>query len=462
MANEIVQSTTSSDQEKFLSAKLLGRSLLRLVCASVCEKVKQPKGTGLTAYFIRYQRMNVPVAALTEATDPSNSTFTLAQVTVTLDQWGDVLTLSDIVQLTTKHPLMSTVIELLSENAQRVIDREVQVVWLAGTNVMYGNATVTSRRTITTAMTLSDTIIHKARITMSDAGAPTREGPAGVSGAVSVEQARGTIRGPRAYIAICGPQVLGDIMAPGTSNGTFVAVAQYANANAMYNAEVGMWLGIRWVESNFVPKFQILGNTTTAVVSGAAAGVGTASTFSAVVVTAVDGGGTLTSATTYYFKVTAKDLTRGFEEYISIEHTMASAATGNNESFTFAFPSGYNYVYNVYFGSATGDANLKLAAQNQAAGSTLTVTAVPSSTTTAPDNVNTTGTPTVHVIYIHGAGSCAWVGLQDLKTYISGGEGKATTDNPLGLRTKVGYKFMGKTVVLDQTRMLRVEVASAY
>ena len=96
MANEITSSTTSTDQEKFLAAKLLSRSLQKLVAASLCDKVEQKKGAGLTAYFVRYKRMNVPLVPLTEGTDPSNSSFSLEQVTVTLDQWGDVITLTDV------------------------------------------------------------------------------------------------------------------------------------------------------------------------------------------------------------------------------------------------------------------------------------------------------------------------------------------------------------------------------
>lgn len=65
MANEIVSSTTSSDQEKMLASKLLERSYQKLVMASLMDKVKMQQGSGLTAYFVRYKRMYVPVATLT-------------------------------------------------------------------------------------------------------------------------------------------------------------------------------------------------------------------------------------------------------------------------------------------------------------------------------------------------------------------------------------------------------------
>jgi len=449
----IVASTTTSDQQKFIAAKLLQRSQLKLVCSSICMKVDHPTGHGNQATFIRYNRMNVPLTSLTEGTDPSQSTISLASVTVTMDQWGDVLALSDISQLETMHPLFQQATELLADNAQRVIDREVQIVWMAGTNVQYGDGSVTSRSTVTSSMKLSDTVIQKARISLVDGGAPPRNGPESGYSVADANKAA-SINGPDHYVAVAGPQVLGDIQVSSASFGSWAAVSTYKDAMRTYNAEVGTWLGIRWVETNFIPKFTMLGNTTTAVASGNAFGTDTP------VVSVLNGAsGALSNSTTYRFKVTRKKKDRGFEEAISIEHSMATGAS--DDAFTFNF-SGLTagYVYNVYFGSSTGDANLKLAHSNVEVGTTVTVNEVPTSTTTAPANVNTTGTPTIHPVFIHGARSCAWVGLQQLKTFVSGDQ--ATTDNPLLLRKTVGYKFMGKAVILDQNFMLRLEVASTY
>ncbi len=454
MAGEILSSTStvSYDREKFLAANLIARSTIKLVCASVCEKVAQKKGTGLTAYFVRYARMYVPMTTLTEGTTPSNSGFSLEEVSVTMDQWGDVITLTDIVQLTQSHPILEQAMDLLADNAARVVDREVQIVWFAGTNVQYGDASVTTRATITAAMVMSNTIMHKARVTMVNNGAPPRDGPATQD--AKATGATGDFRGGRSYLAISGPEVIADIQAASTSFGSWTSVAAYANQKALYNSEVGTWLGFRWVETNFIPRIAQFGSTTAAVASAAAFGTGTPT------ITAVDGGGTLTSATTYYWKIVRKDLTRGFAEAVSSEHSTATTATANNESFTFTMPSTAGYVYDVYFGATTGDANLKLHSSNNAASAVATVTVVPSSTVTPPANVNATGTPTIHPVYIFSKDACKWVGLQNLSVKMS--KPGASTDDPLDQRRTIGYKFMGKAVLLDQTRLLRLEVASTY
>lgn len=458
MATNIINSVISLDQEKFLVGKLLDRSSLRLVMGGLCDNISMREGAGLTAYMVRYKRMYVPLTALTEATTPTQSTFSLEEVTVTLDQWGDYLEISDVAQLTAKHPLMTQCVELLADNAARVMDREITIVMLAGTNIQYGDGSVTTRATITSAMTISDTIIQKVRVTMVNAGAPPRGGPSGDAKQVATS---GTFLGTQNYVAVCGPEVIGDVMRPSTSYGTWASVATYANARALYSSEVGTWQNVRFVETNFIPKFVLLGNTTTAVASAASFGTDTP------VVTAVDGGGSLNSATTYFYKVTRKDKLRGFEEAISIPHSTASAATGNNESFTFNFTGlTAGYVYNVYFdtvqtGGTGTDATLKLSSSNVEVGSTATVTAVGSGAT-APGGLLASGDvpAAIHPVFIVGEAALSWAGFYKSKVLMS--PTGATKDDPLAQRRTVGYKFFGKAVIKDQTRLLRLEVASTY
>lgn len=451
----ISSTTTVYDNEKYLDMELLERSENRLVMAALCDQDVMPQGAGLTAYMVRYVRMSVPLTALTEGTLPTASTFTLEQVTVTLDQWGDYIDITDVAELTTKHPLVQEAMNLLADNAARVMDREVQLVMLAGTNVAYGDGSVTTRATITETMVVGNATLGRQRAALVRAGVPPRGRSSGDSKQVA---AQGTFQQGQDYLAVCGPEVIQDIMATSTSFGTFVAVATYNNAGGMYNCEVGKWLGFRWVETNFIPQFKLLGNKTTAVVSANAFGTDTP------IVTAVDGGGTLTSSTTYYYKVTRKSLLRGFEEDISIIHSTASTATANNESFTFNFSSlTAGYVYNLYFGASASDAALFIVTSNIAIGTTVTVTAAPVSGTTAPANIRAASDASdpiaVHPIFILGNKALGWTGFYKAKFMkVLGGAQKS---DPLDQHRYIGYKFMGKAVIKDQTRLLRLEVASA-
>lgn len=449
---QITNSTISLDQEKFLVNKLLDRSYLKLVMAGVCDNIQMREGAGLTAYMVRYKRMNVPVATLTEGTSPSSSSFSLEEVTVTLDQWGDYLELSDVAQLTAKHPLMQQCTELLADNAARVMDREITIVMLAGTNVQYGDGSVTTRATVTSAMKISDTALGKARVTLVNDGAPPRGGPSKDARQVATS---GNFANGLNYVAICGPEVIQDVLQPSTSFGTFVAAATYNNAKQLYQSEVGTWLGFRFVETNFIPKLVTLGNAAVAAAAGADAGGITGLT------TAVsNGAGSLSVGTTYYWQVTRKDLLRGFEEAISIVHSTATG--GSDDTFAFTMPSTSGYVYNVYFGSSS--TNLKLHAENVAASGVSTVLTVPASgdAYVAPLRASGDGSDpaSVHPVFIVAEGALAWCGFYKAKFMMS--PTGATKDDPLAQRRTVGFKFFGKAVIKDQDRLLRLEVASAF
>lgn len=455
----MTSTSLASDQRKFLAAKLLRNVYLKLVCASICSSVRFERGSGLTGYFVRYKRMSVPLTTVSEGVDPTPSSFTIETVQVTLEQWADALQITDVAKLTTAHPVMSIAQQLLADNAQRVIDREVQLVWLAGTNILYGDGTVTTRATITNDMKATDDVVGKAYVTLGDSGAQ----PRGASGDVDnyeKAQAKGpsTMVGDRGYIAICDMFVTQDVRRAAQAYGTWAAVNNLDAPEAVRRNATGKWNGIIWVETNFIPKYVRLGGTTTAVVSGNAFGTDTP------VVTAVASGGTYADAATLKFKVTKKDVQRGFEEAISIEHSMTGASGGAINSFTFNFSAlTAGFVYNVYAGTTTGDSNLKqFATTNIAVGTTVTLTTNPTSSTTAPANLRASADgsdpSTLHVIYIHGEESCIWSELQDLEFMVI--DNKPAPGNIAGLNSWVSYKFLGKAMRCNEAFMLRMEVAS--
>jgi N4-gp56 family major capsid protein len=451
----IVNSGITADQEKYLAKKLIDRSYLKLSMSAAVEKVQMREGSGLTAFMVRYQRMATPQATLTEGVAPPSSTFSLQEQSVTLDQWGDWLEISDVAQLTAMHPIMEQARELLADNAARVMDREITVVMLAGTSVVFGDGSVASRRLITSAMRLNETVLHNAKVSLSLAGAPPIGGPAGNAQVVK----SGSYLNGNDYLAIAGPEVCADLMQPAVNLGTFVSQALYANQKNLYNNEVGKWLGFRFVESNFLPRFGLLGNTTVAVTAGNDFGTGTP------VCNVVTTGGSFNG--TIFFKITRKNILRGFEEDISIAHTIATG--GASRQLTFTMPATAGFVYNVYVdttatGGAGADSGMRLVAENALPSALVTVSAAPTVGRFPPDNINATSgalaIPRIHPVFLVAQSALAWVGFYDAKFYTTGsGAEKA---DPLAQKRTVGWKFFGKTLIRDQDRLLRLELATGF
>ena len=160
--------------------------------------------------------------------------------------------------------------------------------------------------------------------------------------------------------------------------------------------------------------------------------------------------------------MTRKDLLRGFEETISIIHTTSTGAA--DDTFTFVLPSTVGYVYNVYFdktSASTTDAGLGLVSANNAASSTVTVLAVATGAQ-PPGSVGSSTNTTIsliHPVFIVAQSALAWCGFYKPKMMLS--PNTATKDDPLAQKRTIGYKFFGKAVIKDQTRLLRLEVANA-
>jgi N4-gp56 family major capsid protein len=463
---DVTSTSVSADQRKMVAAKLLIRSQLKLVAQSICEKQKQEKGMGTQFTLIRYARMNVPIVTLTEGVTPGYSSLTVETVTGSLDQWGDVVRITDVAKLTTLHPLTEIAVELLGDNAQRVMDREVQIVMMAGTNVQYGDGSVTSRAAVTNAMTASDNTLLRAKIVMGTNGAPLRSGPSNMKSNASAGPLAGTIAGGAHYVAVGGLEIMADIMRMAAANGLWQNVNQYNNGGkGIYMAEVGTYLGYRFVETNFIPRFKRLGNVT--VNQTFTDGLVVADCFGITGLTATHlNTGTMTSGAAYGIKITRKSLQRGFEEDISIIHTATMPAVGNNEALKLDFPATAGYVYQVYFdsvagGGSTTDANLKLVSQNIAAGGSLTITAAQATGIAPPPSTNTVGpVDSIYPLYLLGDQCLVWTGLQDLQTPMTGN----TPDkaDPLGQLSTVGYKFTAKAAIMNQQFLMRVELPSAF
>lgn len=411
----VTSTNLASDVGKFISDTLIARSTLITRFTQFANKVKLPSGMGKTAEFIKYNRTDVPTDKLIEGVTPSETPFTISRQTITLDQYGMYITLTDVGVVTTKHPVLNEALNLVADAIARTQDYQIAEILNAGTNVQFFDGTIANRGALTIAHTFKSSVFDRARANMNTLGVP------GYSGDL--------------FAALVGPEVESDILADPSAVTSFSAAQLNNGKENLEMGKVGKWRGIELYRSNFVPRFnQIIG----AVAAPVAAA-----------------GGALTG--TVYHKVTRKNLARGFEEDIQLQ---ASTAMGANTQLTFTAPATAGYVYNVYAGSLTGDANLFLARENLPPSTTFVLTTLPTSGQNAP------ATPavgvTVHPVYIFAKDGLDWVELTELAMKGSITPAGATDSDPLSQRRKVGTKYMAKAGIRDNDRVKRIEVASAF
>jgi len=127
----------SADLQTYFSKKLLRQAEFKTVLDQFAYKENIPSNSSKTISFTQYADLTPTVSPLTEGTAPSDTQLSASAITATIDQLGAYVTLTDLAELTVKHPVVQKTTELLGVQAARSYDRMINSVVVAGTNVSY-------------------------------------------------------------------------------------------------------------------------------------------------------------------------------------------------------------------------------------------------------------------------------------------------------------------------------------
>ena len=95
----------SADIENYIADETLPLARRQLVAYQFGDPLELPKGRGTTYTATRYNRLPLPFAPLSEGVAPIGETMTIGQVSAVALQWGDKVTITDVAEMTIKHPL---------------------------------------------------------------------------------------------------------------------------------------------------------------------------------------------------------------------------------------------------------------------------------------------------------------------------------------------------------------------
>src|SRR3974390_1057467 len=128
-----VAATFSADIENYIADETLPLARRQLVAYQFGDPLVLPKGRGTTYTASRYQRVPLPYAPISEGVPPSGEVMTLQQVSAIVQQWGDKITITDVAELTIKHPLFQKAIELIGLQIAETLERNTFVSLNGGT-----------------------------------------------------------------------------------------------------------------------------------------------------------------------------------------------------------------------------------------------------------------------------------------------------------------------------------------
>lgn len=235
LANE-VQTTLldglTPEMKTFYDMTLIDEASANLVHDQFGQKRPIPKNGGKTIEFRKFAPLAKALTPLTEGVTPDGKSLTVTAITATVAQYGDYITQSDVLELTSLDNTILEATKLLGRQAGATLDTVVRNVLHSGTNVTYcpkvgadgAETEVTTRGGLDNTCQLTVKVIQQVVAKLRGQNAPTIGGK---------------------YVAIIHPYVAYDLM----RDKEWIDAHKYTNATNLYEGEIGEIAGVRFVQT---------------------------------------------------------------------------------------------------------------------------------------------------------------------------------------------------------------------
>jgi N4-gp56 family major capsid protein len=191
---------------------------------------------GASVKFTVFADLAAATTPLGEAEDVTPVAMSDSQVTVTLEEYGNATVTTAKLRASSFLPVDPVAAQAVGYNAGLSIDTIARNAVQAGSNVIYATGGATdpsSRTTINTDDTLTANDIRRAVAQLRGANVPTIGGN---------------------YVGFIHPDVSYDLRGITDASGWRDSY-KYTNAMPLYNGEIGMFEGVRFMESSRAPLF---------------------------------------------------------------------------------------------------------------------------------------------------------------------------------------------------------------
>jgi len=196
-----------------------------------------------TVIFRGFNRLALALTPLAEGVTPAGSNLTMNSITAVLSQYGDFTYITDVTEFLYDRNMIKDASDVLGIQATETIDTTIMNVVGAGTNVVYGDASVTSRGAVTSAMTLTTTLVTRA-VRFLERN--------------NVEKFSGVPMIGNAYMCAIHPDVAYNLRL----DSNFINAVNYSSPTPtneyrgdLFTGELGYWQGVRFVSSTMTPVY---------------------------------------------------------------------------------------------------------------------------------------------------------------------------------------------------------------
>ena len=221
----------SNENKTYYHDTLIDNAEPYLVHDQFGTEINIPEHGGKTVEVRYFDVLDKNTTALTEGVTPDGNNLTMNVKTATISQYGDYVTMSDVLNMTAIDPILVQATKAMGSQAGRSLDTITRDVITAGTNVLYAPkisgdtvTEVTGRGQIDNTATLTPDVILKAQAQLE---------------AMLAEPINGS------YVAIIHPYAAYDLM----RSPEFIEWHKYAQPGELYRGEIGMIGNVRFVKS---------------------------------------------------------------------------------------------------------------------------------------------------------------------------------------------------------------------
>ncbi len=214
----------SPQMKTFYDKIVIKNAVPNLVHDQFGQKKPIPPNSGKTIEFRRLNPFPKTTTPLTEGVTPDGKNLDWEKVSATVEQYGDYVTTSDLLDMTAVDYNIAEAGRVLGDQAGLSLDSVVREILNGGTNVQYGEGSKVSRSALTAEDVLTVKAVKRAVTTLKRMNAKRIDGD---------------------YVAIIHPDVAYDLM----NDPKWESLNTYQPKN-VYAGEIGRLYGVRFVETS--------------------------------------------------------------------------------------------------------------------------------------------------------------------------------------------------------------------
>lgn len=231
--NPNTTATLSNEMKTFYDKTLIRTAEPELVYDQFGQKRPIPKNGGKQIEFRQFSALPKNTKALNEGVTPDGKSLTVTPKTATIQQYGDYVTLTDVLQTTAIDNTIVEATQIIGSQAGRTLDTVTREIVMGGTNVMFApkldsagtETAVTARTDLDATCVFKPKYVYRAERVLKRVNAPKFDGK---------------------YVAIIHPDVAADIM----QDDLFIDVTKYRGTQGTFEGEIGTIGNTRFVESS--------------------------------------------------------------------------------------------------------------------------------------------------------------------------------------------------------------------